>query len=173
MLLIKTKLWEQASCPPQHSKVKHKAFWTGHNLLRRYGFNQRTMTLVEQENSQPQYSTHHLLCKKKKKKLQMATLPRRFFLCYVCLLLSQLGGGRSKLCPHPRWLFWFLEALGTIALTSSSEGINLALCSGSNFPTERNLTFNNQGIWEPGKFTLCCFRLHKICFMACLHKILL
>lgn len=172
MLLIKTKLWEQASCPPQHSEVKHKAFWMGHNLLRRYGFNQRTMTLVEQENSQPQYSTHHLLCKEKKKIANGNTSEK--VLSLLCLsLVEPVGGGRSKLCSHPRWLFWFLEALGTTALTSSSEGINLALCSGSNFPTERHLTFNDQGIWEPGKFTLCCFRLHKICFIACLHKILL
>lgn len=134
-LLIKTKLREQASCPPPHSKVMHKIFWMGRNL-RRYGMNQRTMGLVEQKISQPQYSTHH------PKKLQMPTPPGRYFLLLCQSLLEPLGGGRSKLSPDPRWRLRFVETLVPTALTSSSEGINLPLYSGSNLPTERNLSLS-------------------------------
>ena len=71
------------------------------------------MHLVEQENSQPQYSTfQYFFEEKKKKNLQMATPPRKFFLLLCLSLVEPAEGGRSKLFPHFRWLLGFLHGEG-------------------------------------------------------------
>lgn len=180
MLLIKTKRWEPAPCPPWHSKVRHKIFWMGHNLLRKYRFNQRTMGFNEQENFPPQYSTSHPLWKQKKSRTKNTsngnTCQGSFVkgvLCYVCLLLSPLGERDQSPAPAGD------GAAGSEKHQApqggkrpcSPEGINLPL--GSNLPSERRRDLSCNQIRESentGKFTWCCFGLHKVCCIACLHK---
>lgn len=165
MLLIKTKLWEQASCPPQHSKMKHKIFWMAHNLLRRYGFNQGTVGFVTQENP-----SHNILPPLPMQKNCNGNPSQGSFfkdvVCYVCLWVR-----RSKLSPHQRRLLSFLGALCTIAATSSSEGRNLPPYSGSNLPMERQVwVLTRSGNLRTLESSSCWFRLHKSCCIACLHK---
>lgn len=113
----------------------------GHNLPRKYRFNQRTMGFVKQENSQAQYSTYHLFWKKKVTWHHLPRFSQRF--AVLCpSLVEPIGGGRSRPSPPPRWLLGFMEVLGTRMLRSSSEGVNLP--PGTILPTGRgrDLGFN-------------------------------
>ena len=58
------------------------------------------MHLVEQENSQPQYSTFQYFFEEKKKKtFKWQHLQESSFFCYVYLLLSQLRVGDQSCSP--------------------------------------------------------------------------
>ena len=143
----------------------------GHNLLRRYGFNQRTMALVEQENSQPQYSTHHFLCKKKNCKWQHFQ-EGSFFAMSVSCWSSR--GWEIKAVPSPQMALLILGGTGyhsthKFILRHKSASVLRVQLPHREKPDLQQIRESE----NPGKFTLCCFRLHKICFIACLHKILL
>lgn len=140
MLLIKTKLWEQASCPPQHSRVKHRIFWIGHNLLRRNGFNQRTMGFVEWEELPVTMFCPRPPMQKKKKKQMTTPLKVLTLRVWFVMFASSwtLWGWEINAVPPTRWLLRFPEALYSMAVTCSPEGINLSPYSEANLPTERN-----------------------------------
>lgn len=121
MLLIEAKWWEQASCPPSTQKWNIKIFGMGHNLPKKYGFNQRTMDLLNRITSR-----HNILPTTPfaKKKRHMATPPNVLSLKVCCVMSVScwaLWGRKFKAIQ--RWLLGFMETLCTRVLTSSSESI--------------------------------------------------